>query len=575
MNNSIEYRYKALKNAQTRSGKEIVLFNAPAHEIAAWAGVPQKKRFDEGGETLGFQRDENANRITDLGNFCSNPENVIQNPLLCALRDLSLTTVEFQPIPNESEPSQFGTLLITVPDYRQLTLLEVLANVREYIEARVPELATKALPDHLINSLKERAGFITNVHEETDRNGDTNGSDESDDNGNDPAAVLLLEESHIVDFWEEIAVRHQLLLDLGAKFTGDELCGYSRDALMSFIKPVVVVDGQHRLQGALRALESQMDSDSIQHEIVRMIEGGVDSESVDRTIREREARQLPLSLLLSSDPAEQVFQFVVVNQKATPIGKALLGTIVSTTLSNSEIEPVTTRLTKAGIKLEESKAITYLIRSELSPFCDLVERGLAGAETGDVLKWSVLASLVNIFRRLKGGRLFHSQVDYADGWGNKYLSESGIIPDDIRDDRDKRLEYWGRIDGPWRDVMVSFFSAVRDKLGNRHTADAHNYWGRPRHSNLFNKISLTILAADFFRYLRGARRGIDAVADVPRLVDEWLEDVNCDYFDRDWKLSGVKKDSTGIRSQWSQLWAEYRDNPTRLPQVRNYRTPRS
>ena len=575
MSNSIEYRYKALKTVQTQSGKEIVFFSAPAHEIAAWAGVPQKKRFDEGGETLGFQRDENANRITDLGNFCRNPENIIQNPLLCALRDLSFTTVNFREGTNDAESSQFGTLVISVPDYRQLTLLEILASVRGYIEARVPELATKEPPDHRINALKERAGFITTVDEEPDSNGDSSESDEAEDNGNDPAAVLLLEESHIVDFWEEIAIRHRLLMDLGPAFTGDELCGYSRDALMSYIKPVVVVDGQHRLQGAMRALEFQMDTDNIQQEIANRIENGDDSDSVDQAIREREARKLPLSLLLSSDPAEQVFQFVVVNQKATPIGKALLGTIVSTTLSNSEIEPVTTRLTNAGIKLEESKAITYLIRSEQSPFYDLVERGLAGVETSEVLKWSVLASLVNIFRRLKGGRLFHSQVDYADGWENKCLGESRIIPGDIRDDRDKRLEYWGRIDGPWRDVMVTFFGAVRDKLGNRHTADAHNYWGRPRHSNLFNKISLTILAADFFRYLHLARKGIDSVEDVPHLVDEWLEDVNVDYFNRDWKLSGVKKDSTGIRSQWSQLWAEYRDNPTRLPQVGRYRTARS
>lgn len=220
-------------------------------------------------------------------------------------------------------------------------------------------------------------------------------------------------------------------------------------------------------------------------------------------------------------------------------------------------------------------SITYLIRSEQSPFYNLVERGLAGVETTEVLKWSVLASLVNIFRRLKNGKLFHSQVDYADGWANKCLGESRIIPDYVRDDRDTRLEHWGKIDGPWRDVLVAFFSGVRDRLGNCDTRDAHNYWGRPRQSNLFNKISLTILSADFFRYLLAARKGIDSVEDVRHLIDEWLEDVNCDYFNRDWKLSGVKKDSTGIRSQWSQLWAEYRDNPTRLPQVGKYRTPRS
>lgn len=574
MRHTIEYRYNALKTSQTRSTKEIVLFSAPAHHIATWAGVPQKKRFDGGGETLGFQRDENEHRTKDLGSFCSEPENIIQNPLLCAVRDLSITTVEFQPNPAQDESSQFGTLLIRVPCYRQLSLLEILAHVRKYVETRVPDLALKEPSNELVVALKERLGLNPETLQNAETNAEVHGDNEAEENGNDPASVLL-DESHIADFWEEVAARHNLLRELGSEFTGDEFCGYSRDALQSYIKPVVVVDGQHRLGGALRALSLEMDTPGIQEEIATRIDSGENPESVDREIREREVRSLPLSLLLSSDPAEQVFQFVVVNQKATPIGRALLGTIVSTTLSNREMEPVAARLDKAGIKLEESKAITYLIRNDQSPFYNLVERGLAGAETNQLLRWTVLASLVDIFRRLKGGKLFHIQVDYAERWRKKYLTESGIIPDTMRNNPEDCEEYWMRLDGPWRAVFVSFFCLVRDILGNQDTPEAHNYWGRPRDSNLFNKISLTILSADFFRYLFGARKGIDSVEEMPELIEEWLEDVNRNYFNRDWKLSGVKKDSTGIRSQWSQLWAEYRENPTRLPPTTRYRTPKS
>lgn len=85
---------------------------------------------------------------------------------------------------------------------------------------------------------------------------------------------------------------------------------------------------------------------------------------------------MPVSLLLSSDPAEQVFQFVVINQKATPIERSLLGTIVSTTLTNDEMEQVSERLRSSGIQLEEARAITWMARSEESPFCRLVERGV-------------------------------------------------------------------------------------------------------------------------------------------------------------------------------------------------------
>lgn len=78
---------------------------------------------------------------------------------------------------------------------------------------------------------------------------------------------------------------------------------------------------------------------------------------------------------MESLPAEHVFQFVVVNQKATPIGRALLGTIVSTSLSAEELEGVSARLEAAGIPLEDPQAIAFLTRHPDSPFKDLVEKG--------------------------------------------------------------------------------------------------------------------------------------------------------------------------------------------------------
>ena len=40
---------------------------------------------------------------------------------------------------------------------------------------------------------------------------------------------------------------------------------------------------------------------------------------------------------------------------------------------------------------------------------------------------------------------------------------------------------------------------------------------------------------------------------------------------RDWKLEGTKKDSTGIRNRWSKIWLEYRKDPKTLPNIRGYR----
>ena len=132
-------------------------------------------------------------------------------------------------------------------------------------------------------------------------------------------------------------------------------------------------------------------------------------------------------------------------------------------------------------------------------------------------------------------------------------------------------EYWSKLDGPWRDVFIAFWTDVRDVFGNTEDPEKHNYWGRPRDSNLFNKISLTILAADFFQFLVETRTKLGSAEEVTDLVHSWLENVNPGYFDKNWELRGVKKDSVGIRNQWASIWSEYRKSGGNLPAKRLFR----
>jgi len=336
---------------------------------------------------------------------------------------------------------------------------------------------------------------------------------------------------------------------------------------------VVLVDGQHRLAGALKAAEKELDEPSAQEVIEREISAGMSSQEVSSRLLLERSRCLPVSLLMTTSPEEQVFQFIIVNQKATPIGKSLLGTIVSTSLANEELDRVAGRLQSAGIRLEESQAITLLSRLQESPFRNLVERGLTG-DAKDLLQWSVFGGLIAIFRDLKGGTLFGQKNDYADRWRKKYLDSSPIAADFQEHGYESAFHYWRSLDGPWRSVFIQFWTKIRDTFGDTSDPDRPNYWGRSRDSNLFNKISLTILAADFFQYLVDTKSELKAADDVPGLVDDWLEDVNPDYFNKDWNLGGVKKDSVGIRNQWAALWTEYRKSPTSLPNKRNFRSPK-
>jgi len=574
----MEFRYKAIQVKQTVSGKMLTLFAAPSTEINEWVGIPQKKRFGSGEETAGFQREENRLRIKSLCDFYLNDNNVIQNPLLCATRDIPLSSVRFEPENSTIIANDYiGEIIISIPDFSSLSFKQIIGQVREYIENRVPELKTRVPSESLIMALKEQAAQIGHIasenvmNEEVDQDEERDIDSESNENG-DPSSVLF-EESHIIDFWQEVAARHELLKFIDVPIDGDEFLGFTREALLSYLQPVVLVDGQHRLRGALQAAQTRLNDASTQQEIEERIANGETPEAVESDIRKREARRLPVSLLMSNDPAEQVFQFVIVNQKATPIGRALLGTIVSTSLSNEEMDKVASRLKSAGIQLEESQAITYLARHPDSPFSGLVERGLTG-DAKDLLQWNVFSSLITIFRDLRGGKLFGQRNDYADLWRQRYLANSAIVSNYEEHNCETPYEYWRKLDGPWRDVFIKFWTKIRDTFGNTSDPDKHNYWGKPRESNLFNKISLTILAADFFQYLNDTRTIIDSASQISDLVDNWLEFINKGYFDKDWNLSGVKKDSTGIRKQWAFLWPEYRKSGGNLPDRRLFRTPK-
>ena len=571
-----EFKYKAVRIRQTNSGDWLVLFAASAIEIDIWAGVPQKKQIGTQ-ETTGFQREESKKRINEIADFYRNEKNIIQNPLLCALRQADWSKIKFES--NEegnasSDAIQHGFLSIITESLEKLSLLELLKRVKANLENRVPGLVENSISDSFIRELKQRAEIQDNVQEDLVDSLDEQATSEDSDN-DENVGIAFSDESHIEDFWQEVAAYISVLEEINNTFNGDKFLDYSKDALISFLRPIVVVDGQHRLRAAITSAQELVRGDAYKESIEEaLFNEGVDPEEAQRKIEAEAARKLPVSLLMNTDPAEQVFQFVVVNQKATPIKPALLGTIVSTSLSSEELGRVANRLESAGIKLEESRAVTYLVRYPGSPFFNLVERGL-NSDTKDRLKWNVLAAIVKIFRDLKGGKLFHENVDYADKWKRDYLPESRIVEELEVEGRKSEPEYesWRKLNGPWRDVFISFWSAVRDKLADKDNDEAWHYWGNPKQSNIFNKTSLTILAADFFQYLCERRIGIDSAQQIPILVDDWLKGVNVNYFNQDWDLHGVKKDIPGIRKRWSKEWLEYRKDPVRLPRKNVYRLP--
>lgn len=573
------FEYDAVRIRQTAQGPWIVFFAAPAIEIDRWSGVPQKRELGTQ-ETTGFQRQVNVKRLESLNKFYTDNANTVQNALLGATRKSENAKVEFIPDANsKGEFSQTGKLRIAFEDLTALPLRALLEMLKQTLVERVPTLAQADVPQSMVIKLKESIRLaspeVTQAQsvEGPDTEGNGNGNGDSDQERGEESEnsedALFAEESHVLEFYQEVAARCMVLEELPS-FVGDEFAGFSRDAISSFLKPVVLVDGQHRLVGAIEHARDMLGKSPFKENIEQAIAAGKAAQEVEEELWPKACRRLPVSLLICDDPAEHVFQFVIVNQKATPIGRALLGTIVATTLSDDELSRVSDRLKAAGILLEEARHVAFLSRSPESPFSGFVEKGLA-SDSNERLPFSVMVSLVKIFRNLKDGRLWGDKNDYADLWRRKYLDTSGIVQDWSASTKyDGPYEYWRSDEGPWRKAFIEFWKCVKRKLASDDPED-QNCWGRTRKSNLFNKIYLHILMADFFQYLTETRKGIESIQAISGLVDDWLDEVQPSYFRRDWKLENQKKDVPGIRKSWAILWVGYRKNPQRAPAVKEFR----
>lgn len=557
--------YDAILMEQLPGGPRMVIFAAPVREIESWSGIPQRRRVDGQVETAGFQREEKPKRVADIAAFMADPENVIQNPLLAAVQVSGSVEVT----PDEVGPC---TVTIDVPDLDAFDLGILLHRAMSSLEARIPELSSRETDMDRVARLRQSLSLPSAdpVEALPEDPYDADSPEMSDlvdpDTDTGPELNIFDDESQVADFYDELRARSLVLSELGeAGSTLSVIGGFSRDFLASLIKPVVLVDGQHRLRGALKAIQDFEESDAGTEELARLVDEGIDPESAVRELSERVGRRLPVSLLLDASPAEHVFQFVVVNQKATQMTNALLGTIVSTSLSRDEMDPIRQRLKNAGIELEGSRAISYMRKAVESPFRDLVSTGVAG-DTPNALPWTVLGGLVSIVRDLEGGEPFHPpKVDYASLWCNNGFKHSELV--DLQLEPQERLATWSEFDGPWRTMFVKLHTRIRDKFGNVDDPRSRNYWGSTR-SNLFNMVSLRILTSDFFAFIY--QRSFREWNEVDAALEEWIGDLNSSYFARDWRMDGMKRDVPAIKEAWSATWTEYRLTRDRLPRIERY-----
>lgn len=345
-----KYKYLGFKYKQGDSDMELVTFCARAEEIVLWGGVPAKNEQFHGG----FQRALSA-RYKKIVEFFNSGQ-TSPGAIVVAFREDHLKVEPMAP------PTTWATSDLTLAP--QIVSLEFETNEDE--DASLDDLRKQVLA-----LLSERLKFTSASEDEQQEdeseadkdaaNGDAvitedeDGEEELDVGHSKLRAFFqFLSDDERVQKWLGKETERVLALKSKASLTADQKQYVEftpeerlKATLKSLVRPAMIVDGQHRVNGAN---ESQKD------EIVFTVCAVKDATWI-----------------------EQVFQFVVLNKMAKPISKDFLTELLNTSLTNDEIKVIDTKLEAVGIRNADRILQKYVNHDQRSPF-----RGMV-AEAGETI----------------------------------------------------------------------------------------------------------------------------------------------------------------------------------------------
>lgn len=313
----------------------MYLLGADAEQLLEWADAPRKRVSVR----AGYQRDLDDKRQDAITEFLElAPENFLPGAVLVAVRPQALTTMHTN-----------GTV--------RLTIRHSQPSAEEARAILLHELKSRLGADEL-----QLATDLDEAEEEAERAEE----DESEEDIDTPQQP----ESYLAALTAELAAFHELSSERQREID---------DFAESYVKPGLILDGQHRVWGAKDASE----------QIV-----------------------LPIVLLPGLPPSEQVFHFYIINSKAKPLDKRQLRSIISTSLSKVEIASLYDRFREARVDADQAQWTYRVGTDSSSPFVGLINFGLRGEKAP--IDDNVMDQVVSRFVRLP--RKYNSLVKGVEQW---------------------------------------------------------------------------------------------------------------------------------------------------------------
>jgi hypothetical protein len=257
-------------------------------------------------------------------------------------------------------------------------------------------------------------------------------------------------------------------------------------SMEAVLRPAIVVDGQHRLHGASNA----------NNQII-----------------------LPVIAIPHCSWTEQIYQFVVINEKAQRVDPSLLSDIFGSSLTSTEQQKIRNKLKRSNVEIESRIASVLANRESESPFNNMVVVKMEGKLPDGVNPY--------ISERTIRVLIEGSSQKYSLGWKTdenfyKYYIHPTI---QIREDWDS----WS--DGKWMNYWFAFWAEVRDFYNSQ---SKNELWNTQILSNLTKAVALRQLQTLFMNYCVETMKQIDKSR-------ETLIEVLKDYDLVEQKLSEQRK----------------------------------
>jgi hypothetical protein len=460
-------KYFAIQFRQRPKGPLSLLFTAPAEEISQWAGVPRKSAAF----MKGFQRAIIDSHVDDIANYFSEvEENISPTAVVVAFKPGKLRiTHSPQEFPGNQSEGQLVTIEVETPEFDKLSTKELAS------------MAARTLRGHLGSNIPSIAG-----DQEQQSASQEEAAEEDSEEEEIPESLLNIEESHLQDFLEQLENP-----DWIQQATNEDEENF-RSMLSDLLKPATIVDGQHRTRGAARC-----------------------------------EQLIPFAVvaLIDAPWKEEVFQFVVINQRARPIQAEFLSAIVSSSLSPEDILDLKARLEQAGVDLLSTQIIDLVHGNKESPFAGMIDFKISGGE--GKLKFNGMLNLAKRFRKLRT----HDPRRKFPAFFKLAFFEC-TPGDNLVDKRTK----WQEIN--WFTFFSIFWGTVKEHFEAKGFI---NLW-EPG-SNLLKIVTLQELQNLFLDWLFARLEPISSDSDFKELAQKYLANLEGSFFTDVWKLTSLQSDS--------------------------------